>query len=67
MMDFNQKYIEYDRIYIEIEIVDSDSLLESESDSNGRSNSDRDFDSTTTIRFGTSNDISLDHVNENKP
>ena len=59
MINFNQKYIEYDRIYIKIEIVDSDSALESESDSNRRSNSDRDFDLTTTIPFGTSNRISL--------
>ena len=42
-----------------IEIVDSDLSLESESDHNRRSNSDRHFDSTTTIRFGTSNRISL--------
>ena len=45
--------MEYDRIYIEIEIVDLDSSLESESDSNRRSNLDRDFNLTTTIRFGT--------------
>ena len=58
-IDFNRKYIEYDRIYIKIEIVGSDLSLESESDSNRRSNLDRDFNLTTTIRFGTSNRISL--------
>ena len=58
-IDFNRKYIKFDRIYIEIEILDSNSSLESESDGNRRSNSDRDFDSTMMIGFGTPNRISL--------
>ena len=56
---FILKKIDFNQNLIEIAIVNSDSPLESESDSNQGSNLDRDFDSTTTIRFGTSNRISL--------
>ena len=58
-IDFYRKYIEFDQIYIKIEIVHLDSSLESKSDRNRQSNLDRDFDSTTTIWFGTPNRISL--------
>ena len=48
-----------DWFYIKIAIVDSNLSLESKSDHNRRSNSDRHFDSTMTLRFSTSNRISL--------
>ena len=52
-INFKRKYIKFDRIYIEIEIADSDSSLESESDRKRQSNLDRDFwfDDDDSIRY----------------
>ena len=58
---FNQFYNEIDWLYLEIAIIDSKIVIWIRIDLNQRSNSDRDFDSTTTIRFGTLNCISLLH------
>ena len=53
-----ENILKIDRFYIEIAIVDSNKSLESKSDHNRRSNLDRHFETTTTIRFGTSNGTS---------
>ena len=59
LIGIDQIYIENDRFYIEIEIVDSDSLLDFESDRNRQLKSTVLESELSTIRFVSPNHISL--------
>ena len=59
MVEFDRFQSKIDQFYIEFDQIDSIKSLESESTSIRQSNSDSKFDSTTSIRFGTPNRISL--------